>query len=75
MLSDGWRSKREKCAGKDLLQESDYVPRKLVTFQLKCTTNPESCKMQLRKHKVHIFIYPLSIVNNLLMYLFLFLFE
>jgi hypothetical protein len=30
----------EKCAGRDPLQESDYVPRKLVTFQLKCTTNP-----------------------------------
>lgn len=58
--------------GKDLLQESDYVPRKLVTFQLKCTTN-RGMLNALRKHKVHIFISPLSIVNNLLIYLLLLL--
>jgi hypothetical protein len=42
MLSDdGERSwSRKMCGERDLLQESDYVPRKLVTFQLKCTTNP-----------------------------------
>lgn len=61
-----------RAEGKDLQQESDYVARKLVTFQLKCTTN-RSMLNALRKHKVHIFIFPLSIVNNLLMYLLLFL--
>lgn len=37
-------ARREGKMRADLLQESDYVPRKLVTFQLKCTTNRRHAK-------------------------------
>lgn len=58
----------QKGKERDLLQASDYVPHNLSIKM----HHKSSMLNALRKHKVHIFIFPLSIVDNLLMHLFLF---